>query len=303
MNFVATLRRQVTFPASNEIFIGLQYTPDPDRNFNASAQRDLQGVRTQTLSWANQVPRGEGFAYSITGQRQETPEGTNLLLAPRLEWYARNAILSGEVTRLQGDATRSTGYSLALSGALVASGGHILASRPIADAFAIVELQPPLAGVRVYGNSQEVGRSDARGVVLLPDIASYSANYASVNHTDVPIEYTIERIGRTFSPPFRGGMVVPFHIDRLRSFTGRFVRRVTGKVLPLEYHQVVVSLEGRTIEIPAARNGEFYAENLPPGRHAAQVEIDGRPCTFTLDIPASESSFISLGDVVTCNAP
>jgi outer membrane usher protein FimD/PapC len=302
LNLVGVLRRQLTDPRSNEVFIGLQYLANPDQNVNVTAQRDLQGVKTASVSWANQAPRGEGFAYAVNAQRQQTSEGINLLLAPRLEWYARGATLTGEVTRLQGSNARSTGYSFAVSGALAAAGGHVLASRPIADAFAIVELLPPLAGVRVYENSQEIGVTDARGRVLLPNIAAYSANYASLAHADVPIEYTIERIGQTFSPPFRGGLVVPFHIDRLRSFTGRFVYRVTGNTRPLEYHEVVLPMEGRTIEIPTAKNGDFYAENLPVGRHAARVEINGFPCAFTLEIPASDSSFVSLGDVMTCDA-
>jgi outer membrane usher protein len=302
LNFIGVLRRQLSDPHGNEVFIGLQYLANPDQNVSVTAQRDLQGVKTASVSWANQVPRGEGVAYAVNAQRQQTPEGIDLVLAPRLEWYARGATLSGEVTRLQGSNARSTGYSLALSGAFVAAGGHVLASRPIADAFAIVELVPPLAGVRVYENSQEIGTTDARGRVLLPNVAAYSANYASVAQADLPIEYTIDQISRTFSPSMRSGVVVPFHVDRLRSFTGRFVSRVTGNIRPLEYHQIVLPMEGRTIEIPTARNGDFYAENLPVGRHRARVEIDGLPCIFTLEIPASDSSFVSLGDVMTCDA-
>jgi outer membrane usher protein len=259
-------------------------------------------VKTTSVSWANQVPRGEGLAYSLNAQRQQSDEGINLVLTPRLEWFTRYGTVSGEVTRFQGDNSRSTGYSVALSGALVATGRHFLATRPIPDSFAIVELLPPLAGVRVYENSQEVGRTDARGRVLLPNIASYAANYASIASTDVPIEYTIDSIGRTFSPSFRSGMVVPFGIARLRSFSGRFVSGVTGNSGPLEYHQVLLRTEGRTIEIPTAKNGEFYAENLPPGRHDAEVEINGIRCRFTLEIPATDASFVSLGDVMTCNA-
>jgi outer membrane usher protein len=303
MNLVAILRRQVSEPRSNEFFVGLQYVARPDQNLNLTAQRDLQGVRTTSFSWSNQVPRGEGLAYAFNAQRQQAPEGINLILAPRLEWYTRGGTLSAEVTRLNGARSRSTGYSLALAGAVVAAGGHVLPSRPIADAFAIVELVPPLSGVRVYENSQEIGRTDSRGRVLLPDIASYSANYASIQNKDVPIEFTLDAIGRTFSPSLRSGMVVPFHVDRLRSFVGRFVYRVTGAKLPLEYHLVMLPVEGKLIEIPTARNGEFYVENLPVGRHRARVEILGVLCTFTLDVPASEESTVSLGELMTCDAP
>jgi len=303
LNLVAIARRQISEPRGNEFFLGLQYVARPDQNLNLTAQRDLQGVKTATFSWANQVPRGEGVAYAINAQRQETSEGINLILAPRLDWYTRVGTVSAEVTRLNGAATRSTGYSLALAGAFAAAGGHVMPSRPIADAFAIVELAPPLAGVRVYENSQEVGRTDAKGRILLPNVASYSANYAAIDNGDVPIEFTIDSIGKTFSPPFRGGVLVPFDVQRLRSFVGRFVFRVTGATRPLEYHLIMVTVDGgKTIEIPTARNGEFYAENLPAGRHRARVDLSGTPCAFTLVVPASDESSVALGDVMTCDA-
>ena len=301
MNLVTLLRRQLSEPRGHEVFVGMQYVPRPDQNVNLSARRDLQGVKTATLSWANQVPRGEGAAYSVNVQRQQTPEGVNLILAPRLDLYTRYGTLSGEVTRFDGAATRTTGYSLALSGALVAAGGHLLASRPIADAFAIVELVPPLAGVRVYENRQEVGRTDARGRILLPNIASYSSNYASLASTDIPIEYTIERIGRNFSPSLRSGMVVPFNVARLRSFSGRFVYRLTGASRPLEYHLVMLTTQAGTFEIPTGKEGEFYAESLPAGAHRARVEILGIRCEFALEVPSTDESFVSLGEVPTCD--
>lgn len=301
MNLVTLLRRQLSDPPGNEFFIGLQYVPRPEQNLNLTAQRDLHGVRTTTLSWANQVPRGEGTAYSLNVQRQQTPEGVNLILAPRLDLYTRYATLSGEITRFDAAATKTTGYSLALSGALVAAGGHLLASRPIADAFAIVELVPPLAGVRVYENNQEVGRTDTRGRILLPNIASYSNNYASLANADVPIEYTIERIGRTFSPSLRSGLLVPFNVARLRSFGGRFVYRLTGTSRPLEYHLVMLTTQEGAVEIPTAKDGEFYVENLPAGQHRARVEILGVRCEFTLEVPPSDESFVSLGEVMTCD--
>jgi hypothetical protein len=98
-------------------------------------------------------------------------------------------------------------------------------------------------------------------------------------------------------------MVVPFRVEKLRSFVGRFVSRITGATVPLEYHVVMLPAEGRTIEIPTARNGEFYAENLPAGRFRARVDIHGVACNFILEIPRSEESIVPLGDVMTCDAP
>jgi hypothetical protein len=64
----------------------------------------------------------------------------------------------------------------------------------------------------------------------------------------------------------------------------------------------MLPVEGRTLEIQTAKNGEFYVENLPVGRHRARVELLGIPCTFTLDVPASDEIAVSLGELMTCDA-
>ena len=302
LNVMATLRRQLSEPRGTEVFIGLQYLPRPSQSANLSWNRDIHGVRTTSLQWGNQVPAGEGLAYSLNVQRQETGEDTTHLVAPRLEWHTRVGTLGAEVTHLAGAASgSSTGYALSLSGALVAADGRFALSRPVADSFAIVEIEPALAGVLVYENSQEIGRTDARGRVLLPNIASYANNYASLRDKDVPIEYAIEKVGKSFSPPFRSGTLVPFHIEQLRTFTGRLQYRTGAQVRPLEYHLVAVEAAGRAIEVPTGKNGDFYIENLPAGRHRASVQIRGSRCEFAIDVPATVETAVALGDIMTCH--
>ena len=302
LNLISTLRRQLSEPRGTEAFIGLQYLPAAEQSANLSWNRDLRGVRTTSLQWGNQAPAGEGLAYSINVQRQQTGEDTTHLVAPRLEWYTRAGTLGAEVTHLGGASSGSTtGYALSLSGALVSAEGRFALSRPVPDSFAIVEIEPPLAGVLVYENSQEVGRTDARGRVLLPNIASYANNYASLRDKDVPIDYTIDKVGKSFSPPFRSGTLVPFRVEQLHTFTGRLLYRTGSQVRALEYQLVVVEAAGRAIEVPTGKNGEFYAENLPPGRSRASVQIRGSRCEFALDIPASADTTVALGDIMTCH--
>lgn len=301
-NLFATLRRQLSEPRGTEVFVGVQYLPRNSQTAHLSASRDLQGVRTSSLQWGNQTPRGEGLGYSVNLQRQEVGDDTTHLVAPRLEWHTRAGTLGAEVTHLAGLSSGSTtGYSLALSGALVMASGRFDVSRPVADSFAIVEIEPPLAGIMVYENSQEVGRTDARGRVLLPNLASYANNFASIKDKDVPIEYSIDKVGKSFSPSFRSGTLVPFRIERLRTFTGRLRYVMGGVTLPLEFHLVVVEAAGRTIELPTGKNGEFYAENLPAGRSRARVQLQGSRCEFTIDVPAVQETFVALGDIMTCH--
>lgn len=303
-NLTMVLRRRLGEPAGNEVFAGIQYLPGREQSVNLTVNRDVAGARTTALHWSNEVPRGEGLAWLVGVQHQETAEGDSRLFAPRLDWYTRWGTLSAEATRVQSSSgPGSSAYSLALAGSLLAVGGHVMASRPVSDGFAVAEIFPPLEGVRVYENNQEIGRTDARGRILLPNITSYANNFVSIQDKDVPIEYSIEKIGRTFSPALRSGTLVPFAVELVRTVTGSFRYRAAGQRRPLEYHLVVVSAGERTFEMPTGKEGAFYVENLPAGRHRARVEIAGTSCEFVLEVPATESTEIALGDVDTCDVP
>ena len=301
-NLTATARRQLTEPRGSEFFVGLQYVPRANQTANLTWRHDVDGTRTSGLQWANTVPHGEGVAYAINLQQQSGGAGTTRLVSPRLDWYARQAIVSLELNQLNGGSSGSTtGYSLALAGALASAEGRLALARPVADSFAIVEIQPPLEGVTVSENSQEAGRTDANGRLLLPNIAAYASNYASLRDKDVPIEYSIERLGHSFSPPSHAGMLVPFAVQRLRTFTGRFVYRDDGTLRPLAYALVRVQTADGEIEAPTAKNGEFYAENLAPGTHRASVVSGGAMCRFTFEVPAGDASQVALGDIMACH--
>jgi outer membrane usher protein len=298
---LATWRRELGERGGYDLFVGLQFLLDGKHAVNASHSRDLLGGRTESLQVSRETPRGTGVAYSLNLQRREDEQGTQRTVNPRLEWHSRYGTVSGEAISVSGSGAGSTtAYNVALAGAIVAAGGHVAASRSIADSFAVVQLTPPLAGVRVYENSQEVGRTDDAGRVLLPNVASYSSNFASINDKDVPIEFSIDRVGATFSPSFRSGSVVEFKVAKVQGFTGRLRWRAGGEDRPLEYHLVTLSAGGKAIEIPTAGGGDFYLENLPAGRHRARVVIEGKPCEFDLVVPESADALVPLGDVFTC---
>jgi outer membrane usher protein len=300
LNLIATFRRQLTEPRGNDVFVGLQYVARDTQSAQASMSRDVRGTRTTSLQWGTQAPQGEGVAYSLAAQRQEASGETTHVITPRIEWNTRVATLGAEATQVRG-TTSTTAYSLSLSGALVAAQGRFDLSRAVADSFAIVEITPPLEGVMVYENSQEVGRTDSRGRVLLPNIASYAANYASIKDKDVPIEYSIDKVGRSFSPPYRSGTLVPFRFERVRAFTGTLRYRLGGEVRALEHYVVQIEAAGRRVEMPTGNGGAFYVENLPPGRLPATVRIHSTRCDFVLEVPAGEEAQVALGDIMACH--
>jgi general secretion pathway protein D len=90
---------------------------------------------------------------------------------------------------------------------------------------------------------------------------------------------------------------------RVRSVSGRVVvERGSAERVPA-YGYLRVSVEGARFESPIGRDGEFYFENLPAGRHPAVIEDrDGR-CAFSLDAPVVGPPSVDLGTLRCAAAP
>src|SRR5690606_16227856 len=78
------------------------------------------------------------------------------------------------------------GARLLLSGALVGIGGRAYATPPVDSGFALVRV-PGVAGVPILREHLEVGRTDARGDLLVRDLIPYYANQIALDPSQVPL--------------------------------------------------------------------------------------------------------------------
>ena len=113
-----------------------------------------------------------------------------------------------------------------VNGALVAIGGRVIATRPVQDGYALVRV-PDVPGVRTYVSHQEVGRTDRRGDLLVPNLLAYYGNEVTIADSDVPVDRALDASRMVIAPPFRGGAVVKFAAPRQWRVTGTVV--VTGE--------------------------------------------------------------------------
>jgi outer membrane usher protein len=154
-----------------------------------------------------------------------------------------------------------------------------------------------LAGVRVYQNNQEVGRTDARGRVFVPEMGSYVENQISIADKDVPMDYSLGEVSRLVSPPLRSGSVIRFEARKYRAVTGKLGVKVDGGIRPVEYHEIRTMMDGKELSFPTGKSGEFYLENLGPGTYDATFEFEGRKCGVALKVPESEETIVDLGGI------
>ncbi len=282
----------------NEVLIGLTWYPWPDSSASASYQRS-DGTNTERIQVQKNQPMGEGIGFRGTIERKNSASDSSTLANPFLQYNGKHGIYSAEYLGEYGGAGGDRETSrFSVSGGVAYVGGTLGFSRPIQDSFGLVTVDR-LEGVRVYQNNQEIGRTDAKGRVFLPNLGSYYENQVSVGDRDIPIDYSLSEVTKYVSPPLRSGSVIPFEVRKIQAVTG-ILRVQSGKeVSPAEYYEVKMRVGEKEIAFPTGKGGEFYFENVPPGTYRAVVEIPGNPCSFDLTVPKSDEMIVDL-EGVTC---
>jgi len=173
----------------------------------------------------------------------------------------------------------------------------VFATRPIYDSFGLIRV-PGLADVRGYVNNQDIGATDSRGDLPVPNLLAYYGNRIAIADTDIPLTHSVGAVERTVAPGLRGGALIAFPVQRIQSLSGRVVVERGGATHVPAYGDLRVEAGGAPVGSPIGRDGEFYLENLPPGRHRATIQEPGGTCVFTLEAPAAGPSLVDLGTLV-----
>ena len=278
--------------ASQELFVGFNYFFGNSTTGTLSLQQgnDRLGVNAELQ---RSLPVGTGLGYRIQNQWLEAQN----------RFYAQlqyqNAIGFYEANFQKFGDNQFTSFNVA--GGVVAIGGNVFLSRPVNNSFALLQV-PGVAGVRGYFSNQEVGRTGRNGNLLIPNLIPYYGNRISISDQDLPINYSINITEKVIAPPLRGGVIVSFPAIKVQSFTGKIVINQGEKTLIPAYGQINVTVQDKTVTSPLGQEGEFYLENIPPGKHPATVEFPAGVCTFEFKAPNSDQSFIDL-ETLRCTIP
>jgi outer membrane usher protein len=180
------------------------------------------------------------------------------------------------------------------SGGLVAIGGRVFATPPVESGFALVRV-PGLANVPILRENQMVGRTDARGDLLVRELLPFQANKIGLDAARVPAGYDLRTPQRNLWVPRNTGAVVLLDAPAVRAVKGRFhyAGQAAGDLAHLARDD-----EGA----PIGNDGLFYFDGIPAGRHVATIQREGDTVQCTLDVPVqSKPGVTDLGDV-TCEA-
>jgi outer membrane usher protein len=277
--------------ATYDFFVGLSYFFGNNTTGYAFTQRqqgrtfdrEIEGVRVQ-----KSLPVGPGFGYQVEGTVGDDSHGLG-----QLQYQGQYGRYEARYDSLVKDPV------FTMSGGLVAIGGSVHATRRVDDSFVLIRT-PGVAGLRGYINNQEVGTTDSRGELIVPNnVLSYYGNRISINDRDIPIDYRVDATEKTIAPPFRGGALVVFPVARLQILTGTLSIETIGQTRIPAYGQLTVKLKDSAYDSPIGKKGEFYLENVPPGSYDATIDDEGRICRFLFEIPDSPEPILKLG-AITC---
>lgn len=265
-----------------DLFVGLSFHVGArgsamvaDERRNGSAHRSIDVQRSR--------PVGEGFGY-----RFRTTDGTQRADGS-LQYSGRRGLYELE--------TLGTGDSMAgtarVSGGTIISRRGLAFSRTVEQGYAEVSV-PGLRDVRVRVNNVEVGRTNAQGRLVIPSLLSNYANRISIDDLDLPEGVIVPEPAQLVAPAYRSAANVVFRASRLQGASGLVVVDASGDE-PRVPAGGLLSVDGGIAQSPIGMNGEFFFEQLAPGRHLGELRYLGRAYSVHLIVPTVSTPWAELG--------
>jgi outer membrane usher protein len=277
--------------ATYDVFAGLVFILGKDHFGTLSMQSQDSRVAISAGIEKNQ-PRGTGLSYKFLAETKED-DGWKPGGLAYVQYRGPNGIYSAGFRR----TSEENAYDLGLSGGLAFVNGSFYLSRPITDSFGLVKVGD-VEGVKVLYSNEEVAVTNSRGEAIVPSLLSYNDNKLSIEPTDIPVNYEITELDKYVSPPFRSGSLLTFDVKKIQAFEGRLFLRRKGVNKPAESAVFEVMVKGRAVEAVIGKRGEFYIENLKPGRFPAKVTLGDEECRFEINVPESNEMSVNLGEIV-----
>jgi len=269
-----------------EAFAGASYSFG--RGIMASLSHDRSGDgATTSVNVQKPLPLAEGFGYQVNGSSVNSASG----MARGVFQY------QGDYGRYEASYEQVNGQdskTLSASGGIVMVGGTVSATRAVGQSFALLRV-PGVPGVAGFSSNQPVGRTNGRGDLLVPQILPYYGNRLSIADTDVPLDYEVAATEMNIAPPYRGGAVVLFPVERVHPVVGLLLMEFSGRLIVPAYGRLTLTIGKKLAEFPIGSLGDFYLENVAPGRHAVVVNYGTAACEITIEVPATEKPSVNLG--------
>jgi len=268
-----------------EVFAGFNYQFGKDWRLQARHSQTT-GQQRNNLSLSKSAKRGLSQGYRLNVQQINNAEWQT-----NARWQSRwqQGVLD---TQYQYSAdTKSASLSWAGGVAWLPDAG-IHFSRPINDSFALISANE--VGIPIQMGEQLMGKTNAKGEVLLPELSAFYENRVKIDLQALPLNYSLQQSEQFIKPSYRSGSQVNFAIEKFTAVEGTLIFQQKA----IEQMPMQLQINSKTIPAFIGKAGYFYLENLPIGKHSGRVTDKKIRCTFILDIADSKDIVQYLGDII-----
>jgi outer membrane usher protein len=277
-------------PVEDTVFLSLTIPFGARSDASLSVERAQNGW-TETAQLQRSLPTNDGFGYALQMQND-----TDTVQAGQAAYQGPFGLYQVNVQHTGGQTTEFEN----ISGGLVYIDGQVFPTRAVDGSYVLANV-PGVKGATVDLYNNPVGKTDAQGQFLVPNLLPYYANQVSIDPDTIPINYDIKSTNFDIAPPYRGGAVVTFPIQVIQAVEGQVRVIVAAKPVALAGDLLTITANGNDYTSPLGADGSFYFENVPPGRHKANVLYAGGTCDFEMTVPKNKKTLIRLGSL-TCTS-
>lgn len=200
----------------------------------------------------------------------------------------------GNIGRLQVNAVHQQGegrFNVRYSGGLLWAQGRVFPVGLNAQAYALVSTSG-IADVPILFENQEVGRSDASGLLLLPGLQPYQPHLIAVDTQKLDIAIEVPDSTRYVGASRHGVARVAFAARRIYAVQAY----LTDGSRRLRFGEAKVDKKGGAEALRIGSEGQIYIASLPPGSHVITASSAGSSYRCEIRI-SEESAMIWLGEV------
>jgi outer membrane usher protein len=274
---------------TNNVFAIMVALPLGERDFaTVSFERRSNPSETNgLLNLSRNLLESDSFGYRVLAGEQAD--------AKRLELGAFWRTGVGEFGVEAADSFDVRAARAYARGSVAAAGGEWKISRYLDQSFAIVKVAD-FPDVRLYANSQPVGKTDSSGVAVIPRLSGFLPNTLTFEAEDIPLDGSFAENAKQVKLANRMGALVDMGVLRRLSAT-LTLTEASGRPVPAGASARVGDTEE---EFPVARRGRVYVSGLERGKpNVLQVQIGERSCRATVELPDGFTSGSTLGSF-TC---
>ncbi|MBD8528617.1 fimbria/pilus outer membrane usher protein [Massilia sp. CFBP 13647] len=272
VNAYQDLRRHATRGVAATLNLGL-----PGRVGASAGAGSRDGARTWNASLSRAADFGGGLGWSV----QDADQGGGRFSQGQLNYLGRAGQVSALVQRGGGTVTRALGAT----GAVVAMDGTLLAARQVGRAFALVSTG--LADVPVLQENRRIGRTDAGGHFLVPDLVPYTANMLSIDTTELPVDFHVRGTSQELVPQRASGIVARFAVERYVA-ASVIVHGADGRPAPLG---TMVEIDGGAPTV-VGYDGVVFVDGARPANRLV-LRAAGGACEVRFNFNAAQGAALA----------